>query len=229
MNQVRVPNFEPTTSGLHFENYYPHEPTITVKLPTGQTLGIGDAANGLCGGMAFTVRDYFEADRPIPADTQAPTAGTPLYQFIVKRLLDSFNLPLGIGRYLELMQPAYPDVSLGFGLPGRASVMLNTEWPRIKQDLDAGHPVPLGLVKVKSSAVQDLGKNHQVLTYGYDLDDTDLTLWLYDPNYPDRDDVCMRLSIASTRIPVGVTYIPSSETVICFFHTPYTAQVPPPA
>src|ERR1700704_1817227 len=184
MAQVRVPGFLPSTSGLHFSNYYPHEPEIVVKLPLGPSLALGDAANGLCGGMVFVVRDYFEAKRPVPADTEPPPGGSPLYQYIVKRLMESFNLPLGIGRYIELMEPAFPDVGLGFGLPGRASVMLRNEWPRIQTDLDAGHPVPLGLVKIKSSQPRDLCKNHQVLAYGYDLNGTDLTLWLYDPNYP---------------------------------------------
>jgi hypothetical protein len=211
---------------LHFSNYYPHEPEIVVKLPLGPSLALGDAANGLCGGMVFVVRDYFEAKRPIPADTEPPPGGSPLYQYIVKRLMESFNLPLGISRYIELMEPAFPDVGLGFGLPGRASVMLRDEWPRIQTDLDAGHPVPLGLVKIKSSQPRDLCKNHQVLAYGYDLNGTDLTLWLYDPNYPNQDDVQLSLSIASDHVPVPLTYTPT-EAVYCFFHTPYTPQEPP--
>lgn len=226
MSSVRVPGFLPSTSGLHFVNYYPHEPTLTITLPAGDVLPIGDAANGLCGGMAFTVADYFEAKQAVPDATAPPPPGSPLYQFIVKRLFDSFNLPLGIGRYLELMEPAFPDVGLGFGLPGRASVMVKDEWPRIQSMLDAGHPVPLGLIMVKSAAARDLGKNHQVLAYGYDLDGTDLTLHLYDPNHADRDDVQLSLSIASIQVPVPVTYFPT-ETVYCFFHTPYTPAQPP--
>ncbi len=228
MTSVRVPGFLPSTNGLHFLNYYPHEPTLTIALPLGRVLPIGDAANGLCGGMAFTVADFYEAKRSVPTDTQPPPAGSPLYQYIVKRLFDSFNLPLGISRYLELMEPAFPDVGLGFGLPGRASVMVTDEWPRIQALLDAGHLVPLGLVKVKSSAPEDLGKNHQVLAYGYDLEGTDLTLHLYDPNYADRDDVQLSLSIASVDVPVPVTYVPA-ETVFCFFHTAYSPVQPPSA
>jgi len=226
MSGVRVPNFLPSTHGLHFVNYYPHEPELTVTLPGGKLLPIGDAANGLCGGMVFTVIDYFLAHQPIPADTQPPSAGSPLYEFIVKRLIDSFNLPLGIARYLELMEPVFPDVGLGFGLPGRASVMIHDEWPRIQTMLDSGQLVPLGLIKVKSDKPEDLCQNHQVLTYGYDLDGTQLSLWLYDPNYADRDDVRIQLSIASVRVPVPVTYTPP-ETVYCFFHTPYTPATPP--
>jgi hypothetical protein len=225
-DSVRVPGFLPSTSGLHFVNYYPHEPTLTLTLPLGRSLPIGDAANGLCGGMVFTVIDFFQARLAIPTDTSPPAAGTPLYQFIVKRLFDSFNLPLGIARYLALMEPAFPDVGLGFGLPGRASVMIADEWPRIKTSLDTGQLVPLGLVKVKSNDPHDLGKNHQVLAYGYDLDGAELTLHLYDPNYADNDGVQIQLNIADTEAPIALTYLPS-ETVYCFFHTPYTFARPP--
>src|SRR5437879_3924525 len=110
MPQVRVPGFSASGNGLHFTNYYPHEPEIQIKLPFGPTLGLGDAANGLCGGMAFVARDYFEAGMPIPADTNPPAPESPLYQFIVKRLLESFNLPFGLTRYAELMHPSFPDV-----------------------------------------------------------------------------------------------------------------------
>ena len=66
MAQVRVPGFLPSTSGLHFPNFFPHEPEIEVKLPLGHSLQLGDAANGLCGGMVFVVRDYYEARQPAP-------------------------------------------------------------------------------------------------------------------------------------------------------------------
>ena len=145
-----VPNFLPSTAGLHFLNYFPHEPELVVHLPLGKTLPIGDAANGLCGGMAFAVRDYFESHQPVPPDTDPPAADSPLYTFIVRRLFDSFNLPLGLNRYIQLMEPAFPNVSQTAFVPSRASVMLTAEWPRIRADLDAGHPVPLGLVKVIS-------------------------------------------------------------------------------
>jgi hypothetical protein len=223
---VRVPGFLPSTNGLHFVNYYPHEPEVTVTLPLGHVLNIGDAANGLCGGMVFTVIDFFQAKLPIPADTNPPPGGSPLYQFIVQRLLDSFNPPNGLARYLELMEPAFPDVGLGFGIPGRASVMLKDEWPRVKASLDSGQLAPLGLVKVKSDKPEDLSKNHQVLAYGYDLDGTNLTMQLYDPNYADNDGVQVQLSIAETSSPVALTYQPTEE-VHCFFHTPYSFTQPP--
>jgi len=226
--EVRVPGFLPSTRGLHFPNYYPHEPELVVHLPLGKTIPIGDAANGLCGGMAFVARDFYEANLAVPPDTDPPSPESNLYKFIVQRLFDSFNLPLGLYSYIQLMEPAFPDVSPGFGIPSRATVMLHTEWPNIKADLDAGHPVPLGLIKVKSTNLMDLCKHHQVLAYGYDLDGTDLTLHLYDPNYPNDDDVQLALSISSAQVPVQLTYSPT-ETVYCFFRTHYAPRVPPTA
>jgi hypothetical protein len=232
MPSVRVPGFLPSTSGLHFCNYYPHEPTVQVPLPDGRVLGIGDAANGLCGGMAFTARDYFEAGRPPPEDTATPAEGSPLFEYLVSRLLASFDLPLGIARYLELMDPLRPDgetwLSQHGPLHGRAWTMVTDEWPKVQQELESGHPSPLGLIKVKSAHVNDLGKNHQVLAYGYDLEGADLALCIYDPNYPDRDDVRLALSLADPTQPTPVTCTPA-DTVYCFFQTRYTPpRVEPP-
>jgi hypothetical protein len=71
MTSVRVPGFRPSTRGLHFPNAFPHVPNLEIDLPGGTTVPIGDAANGLCGGMAWTVRDLFEADLAPPAMTPA--------------------------------------------------------------------------------------------------------------------------------------------------------------
>ena len=73
---------------------FPHVPVRHIGIPGVVSLPIGDASNGLCGGMAFAARDYFEAERPPPDDTDAPGAG-PLFDYLVDRLFDSFDLPLG--------------------------------------------------------------------------------------------------------------------------------------
>src|SRR5215211_2802882 len=70
MTSVRVPGFRPSTGGLHFPNAFPHVPNLEIDLPGGTTVPIGDAANGLCGGMAWTVRDLFETGLAPPAMTR---------------------------------------------------------------------------------------------------------------------------------------------------------------
>jgi hypothetical protein len=51
----------------------PARRAVDPSLPEGVVFPVGDASNGLCGGMAYTVRDYFEARyaRPRPTATRA--------------------------------------------------------------------------------------------------------------------------------------------------------------
>ncbi len=226
-----VDGFLPSTSGFRFANSFPHVPVRWIGIPDMISLGIGDASNGLCGGMAFAARDYFEARRPAPEDTTAPGQG-PLFDYLVDRLFDSFHLPLGPIRYLELMNPLLPDGEtvwsrLGLAPHGRAWRTAKEEWPRVRAEIDAGHPSPLGLVRVKSTNPFDLKENHQVLAYGYDLVGSSLTLHLYDPNRPRRDDVTLSLSLGDPRRATGVTAIPPGPTVFGFFRVAYQPATPP--
>ena len=74
---VRIPNFLPSTSGLRFGNSWPHEADLALRLQGRFIFGIGDAANGLCGGMSFTVADHHIAGAPIWSDADAPAADSP--------------------------------------------------------------------------------------------------------------------------------------------------------
>jgi hypothetical protein len=251
----RVKGFLPSTCGFHFRNSWPEGMNHRyLNLITGaeETVPFTDAGNGLCGGMAFAVRDFFEARAFIPNDVAPPTTG-PLYRFIVERLWDSFNLdnlpisafPLpvivpgvpempwqnstpGIEKYLHLMRPDLPDHEtwlnpLGHG---RAWVMIKHEWPKIKADIDAGILSPIALVKVKSFAFWDIGKNHQVLAYGYELNGNDLTINIYDPNNLNDDNATLRLNIGSPKNTTEVSYTGFGK-VYCFFRLDYSFNTPP--
>lgn len=97
----------------------------------------------------------------------------------------------------------------------------------VRQDIDSGHPSPLGLVRVLSSDPFALKQNHQVLAYGYDVLDGRLTLHLYDPNLPNRDDVKLALSIAEPTRPATVSSFPAGPPVLALFRTRYLAAPPP--
>ena len=224
-----ISGFLPSTSALHFLNKFPSVPLLTIDVLE-QKIPIGNAANGLCGGMAFTTRDYFEAGHPVPSCKTAPTSG-PLFDHIVKRLFDSFNLPFGPVIYMSLMNPDLPDQETwmserGLAPNGRAWIMIKHEWRKIKKDLDGGHLSPLGLIEIKSFNPLDMGQNHQVLAYGYDLNGTDLTIRICDSNHPDDDSVTMSLSLAHPERTTTVTYS-TGETILCFFRTDYTFCPPP--
>lgn len=225
---VTVPGFLPSTKGFHFRNSFPPRPDLVLNTPFGN-IAIGDASKGLCGGMVYAVRDYFEAAMPIPQVT-APPDGGPLFDFIVNRLFDSFDLPGGVLKYLELMNPALPDhetemSKLGLAPRGRAWRMIREEWPKIKADLDAGRLCPLGLVCVKSADFTKLGDNHQVLAYGYNLNGDQLSLHIYDPNKDEKDDVRLQINLSNPEHTTQVIY--PGKTVYSFFRTNYNFEAPP--
>src|SRR6185503_2906002 len=98
MVAVAVAEFLPSTCGFAFKNAWPHVPATTLPLPGGIKIPVGDASNGLCGGMVFGARDYFEKGIRVPSITVAPASG-PLYEHTSSRLIDSFDLPLGAAKY----------------------------------------------------------------------------------------------------------------------------------
>jgi hypothetical protein len=248
-----VTGFLPSTSGFHFPNNFPKGvPLINIDV-LGQQIPIGDASKGLCGGMAFAARDYFEAGISIPPDTTVPSSG-PLFDFLVRRLFDSFNLylpppplpippfkffaplpPFGPGpaTYAWLMNPDLPDhetvaSNVGLSPRGRAWIMINDEWPKIKADIDSGRLSPLGLNRIKSPDLLQMGDgNHQVLAYGYCLDDTDLAIRIYDPNHENDDTITLSLSIADPQHTTPVTYSADVDPVWCFFQPIYIFSFPP--
>jgi hypothetical protein len=186
-----VPGFRPSVHGFHFANRYPPGPTLRIGLIDPRLVGIGDAEAGLCGGMSWFVRERFEAGVPIPADTAAPHNGSPLFRAIVRRQvmsLDWFRSPLRFWR-----AAAMPPDAL-------ARRTREIEVPKIRASIDAGRLPLVGLIRHHGWSPFDLSKDHQVLAYGYEIDpgSGDTTLRLYDPNWPDRDDVAITLSPAAT-------------------------------
>jgi hypothetical protein len=211
MPSAHVPGFLPSRCGFRFANAFPSQPLFRLPLALGD-LGIGNAARGLCGGMVFAVRDFFERGYPRPEDREPPKHGSPLFRYLVWRLFDSFHLPCGPLRYYSWM--AADD----------HSVMRNTirrEWPHVRRELEFGRPAVLGLIRVHSFNPFRLGENHQVLAYGFEWDKEDgsLTIAIYDPNHPNRDDVTLSLNLRRPAALVSAT----DECFRGFFWTRYRA------
>lgn len=232
-NAVRraVPGFKPSVNALHFSNHdwSSSLPAMTVgrlwnqlraRLGGGvaDKLGIGGvddnwlpftrADQGLCGGMVFAVMDYYAARLLPPPDIQPPNQESrPLFQFIRDRLVDSFDI-LGSGyRWLAYSSPLYPDGDEGVlqvaGLArGRAWISYRDEWPRIREDIDAGRLSPIGLIQTDSL---DIGANHQVLGYAYLQSGQVVSVWIYDPNVPNSDNLVLRFDITNTSNAISVT------------------------
>jgi Beta/Gamma crystallin len=231
---AQMTDFIPSENGFHFDNRFEAIPV----LPLIGDLKVGDASKGLCGGMVYAALDYFSAglEMPeIPVGDLSAQLGTPvrgsLFDYLGRRLVASFDLPFGVLNYIELMQPKFPDAQARRGVLGleprsRAWRMVRQEWPRIKRRLDTGQPCPLGLVCVKTTDIRRIGQNHQVLAYGYDLVGTDLTLFIYDPNVHDRNDITLKLNIGDPEHKVGISYT-GRDDLNCFFVTSYAFSLPP--
>jgi hypothetical protein len=66
-----------------------------------------------------------------------------------------------------------------------------------------------------------------VLARGCDLDGSQLTLRIYDPNYPDDDDVTLDLDVGDPQRATPVRYSQGGR-VYCFFRTSYKFKDPSP-
>jgi hypothetical protein len=222
---VRVPGFLPSRNGLRFGNAFPRVPVLRVP---GTGIGVGNAADGLCGGMTFMVRDLFERGMEPPPDTSPPADG-PLFRYLVGRAMASFALPAGPARYALWMGLPDHRSFLGAGVVWRT---LSEGWPPVRADLDAGIPSPLGLIRARSWNPMDLGLNHQVLAYGYDLTIGDggvpreLSVFVYDPNWPGRDDLAIRVALAAPLEASTVSYVPGDRVVRGFFRSAYRPADP---
>ena len=209
IQSVRVLGFNPTTNGLHFLNSFPSgipDYTFTVL---GQTLKLGDASNGLCGGFVYTVKDCFQTGLLPPRDTATPAGGSALFNYIVARLTNSFDED-DLNQYLSWIQMTDNDTVLGSGM---SSHEINEEWPKIKADIDSNQVSPLGLVHGQEpptvgffTGIQDLGGCHQVLAWGYDLNGTALTIHIYDPdNTGDNNTITLDIGHAGSTTPISVS------------------------
>lgn len=192
-----VPGFRPSRHGLHFANRFPHATAISFPLgPLGE-LPIGDAADGLCGGMAYVVRDRWERREPPPPDTAPPVPDSALFRLLVRRQVESLDwLRVPLRFYsLQAFRPERQDPFARVLRRRSRTGETVVEWRRIRRVIDAGRLAPVGLVRSTSPNPLDLTRNHQALAFGYEVDGDRLRLMLYDPNHPDRDDVEVRMRL----------------------------------
>jgi hypothetical protein len=232
-----VPGLLPSVHGLRFENRFPPGPTLTFAGLDTRRLGIGDASAGLCGGMALTTRDLFEAGVSVPDDPTPPANGSPRFRALVRRQVESldwFRVPL---RYLDL-QALRPDPPTGLAAllgrePPRVDALLR-EWPRIQVEIDAGHPAVVGLIRASGESPWLLTRNHQVLAWAYEVagdgagETASIRIRVYDPNHPASDEVTLEMAVAPAQ-PGGpwrdriALRQSTGEPLLGFFRQPYPA------
>jgi hypothetical protein len=181
-----VADFLPSRHGLRFANRFQPGPTLRMGPLDPRWIGIGDASAGLCGGMAWLVREWFESGRAIPPDTEAPANGSPLFRAVVRRQvrsLDWFRTSIRFWWWGALA----PERTLAHSR--------ERAWPRIRRAIDAGRLPLVGLVRHHGRSPWAMTASHQVLAWAYAVEPGTgaITLRIYDPNWPGRDDVTLEL------------------------------------
>jgi hypothetical protein len=194
-----VLDFRPSRHALHFANRFAPGPTVKLALIDIRWFGVGDAEAGLCGGMSFVVRDLFEAHLDPPPDTDPPVNGSARFNALVRRQIQSLDwlrVPLRFYDLGAFRPRGRTRWSALFRRRPVADVTVADEWPRIRAEIDAGRLAIIGLIRAQSANPFKLTANHQVVAYGYDVAPGAIVLRLYDPNWPDRDDIEARVFLA---------------------------------
>ncbi len=139
---------------------------------------------GLCGGMVSTAYDHYLWGKPLPPQNTVPRSGSALQRYLYRRQMDSFGT-LGeyILKFVSWMK--LPDDTID----GLCSLTAR-EFNQFRARINDNQCSVLGLVYAKGTKISHLFLNHQVLGYALDIrDDDHFAIRIYDPNYPERDDV----------------------------------------
>ncbi|HLO35262.1 MAG TPA: hypothetical protein VK194_04235, partial [Candidatus Deferrimicrobium sp.] len=128
--------------------------------------------------------------------------------------------------YLTVPARFYLRMALGGRFGGdRARSTLEREWPKARAGIDDGRLVPIGLIRVSATDPRKLTENHQVIAWGYAEDGRGVTLRLYDPNWPDRDDVTVTIDLDNALRPTGLRQS-TGEPLLGWFVLPYRPEDP---
>ncbi|MBL7781961.1 MAG: hypothetical protein JNM22_12140 [Saprospiraceae bacterium] len=173
--------FNPQVHGFKFTNDF------TVEFEFG--FGIKARYGGQCGGMAYSALDYFKSNRPIPTQGFRPFTGSILQSYIYSRQISS--LKENVDKWSELILNPFgwrTNEYFNWGIQGFNGGRIQ----ELRQAIDAGNPIPLGLFKAGSGGNV---AHHQVLAIGYDMGryrgdlgefKEDFKIFIYDPNHPNE-------------------------------------------
>lgn len=212
--------FSPTENGFQFANYFVNQ---IADVP-----GIGKVQTaGRCGGMSYCALDHYAAGQRLPGfkpsdfgDKGVPPDGHPLADYIYQRQLDSF-FTLSAIKFVTWSLAPDADNFLMRGVTCRTK---KEEFPKLREAIDRGMPVPLGLIVARD--LGGLGRNHQVVAYGYDYDEATkkMTVYIYDVNWPGQE-----ITLTSGANDAGwFENSPGKEQWRGWFVQDYAPRRPPP-
>jgi hypothetical protein len=153
--------------------------------------------------MALAAADLYRAGRRPAEWTTPPGPDTPAFAYLRSRLLASWDVPAGAARFVSWT--AWPDADT-FGLAGVGRMTVRDQLPKLRIALGAGAVALLGLVTVRTVNPRLIGKNHIVLAYGCETGPTAVTIAVYDPNSPHRDDIRITVDTTTGGGPARITH-----------------------
>ncbi|HXG01786.1 MAG TPA: hypothetical protein VNO23_00010 [Candidatus Binatia bacterium] len=189
-----VTGFRPKVHGFEFTNSFTGD--ILIDLPLIGRVDLADTTYGLCGGMVFSALDTFNLGAAAPdSPVTPPESGTPMRSYLYDRQVASLkydNWFLVNRLVLWIRKPLHDQTVPGTGnVIERGLIHLSAKEfkSKIQPELDAGHPVPIVLVKADgndylSNPKAAFSKNHQVLAIGYHKHGEEWDIDIYDPNFP---------------------------------------------
>jgi len=226
-----VPGFRPSTNAPLFHNGpWPGGTVLSISVFGLPSVNVDATKMGLCGGMAFLTRDIFESGTPQLRGQDSTKIPVALAEYMLARLIQSFNGPATVNRWLAVTQALDHDTDVRG--PGLFHQTVN-EVPGIIAEINSGQLCPIGIVLVQSSLPWDVFQNHVVLAWGYEQHGDVLTLHTCDCNRQGRDDIFISLDISSVKpaktITTNGTDGPAAGQVRGFFRLPYSHLDPSPA
>src|SRR6266511_2815204 len=156
-----VSNFLPSRRAPLFPNGpWPAGTNLSVSIMGLPSVSVDATEMGLCGGMAFLARDIFESNTPQLRGRHSELIPVALAEHILGRLIQSFNGPSVVSRWLSLTRALDHDTAVwGRGVFHQTVL----ECPAIMHDIDSGVLSLVGLVLAQSYAPWAVFENHVVL------------------------------------------------------------------
>jgi len=220
MRAAALAGFLPSTAGFRFANRWPAGPAFELKAPY-LRLGIGEVADGLCGGMCYAAADRFLAGAGVPPEAEAPAAGSALFDEIARRQLDSLH-------FLAVVPLRFWTTAARVASHTWTAADQVREWRALRADIDAGRPAMAGLVRSANVNPFALAHNHQVLGYAYEASGAEARLRIYDPNHPLDDDVqvLVRRTTGPGEKPAFSLEQTTGEPLLAMLRLPYRPAPP---
>lgn len=212
-------SFKPSIHGWPFGNCWKY----TIPF-----IGYQVSGWGFCGGMCRVALDRFYNARLIPRDTPQPQEGDSLYSEIFNAQTESLPLDTIWKIYTWQMKPDLSHRTRQHSL-GYSTLQ---EWPKLKSYLDNSKPITLTIIKHSNDGdVFHLSDNHRVVAYAYQVRDLvagsgegapdgasqAVDIAIYDPNYPNDDDVLLTFYLGGDNCNIRLHYNKPNEEAHGFF------------